>query len=160
MSTRTDTVIVQNDTNVNLTQVVIVMSPHLNGSAAREIVPLFNDREVSRSNPLPPGSQAQREVSNLNRRFRYARFIFRFGTGPELSTGPYTTPGNDRFIQQIRLAVVRTDGRYVQVQIEDQKPFALLADVHASEFNDNDHADSDTASECRESEEKAAQPTL
>jgi hypothetical protein len=41
-------------------------------------------------------------------------------------------------MEQIRPDVIRTDGRYVQVQIEDQLPFNIFADEKAQEFDEND----------------------
>ncbi len=138
MSMKSEQVIVQNDANSPITEAVIVMSENLNGTQSRNIVPIFGNAEVSATNPLPAGQQAQRDISNLNKRFKFAKFKFKFGNGLEIVTGPYTTQGQNRFIQQIRLAVVRSDGKYVQVQIEDQQPFNLFADEKAQEFDEKD----------------------
>lgn len=136
MGVETEQVIVQNETNLPLIKAVVVMSQNLNGNQSRNIIPLFNNSEVSAGNPIPANLQAERIISNLDKKFRYAKFVFRFEGGAELVSGPYTTPGPNRFIQQIRLAVRRTDGKYIQVQIEDQKEFSLFADEKSEEFDD------------------------
>jgi hypothetical protein len=139
---RTNQLIVQNGTPLQIVFAEVIFSTNLNGRQAQSFTPQYLDEPISSTNPLPSLQQAQLEMTNLNQKYRYARFRFRFRSlSTVFSFGPYKTEANNSFIQQVRFAVRRTDGRYLQVQIEEQKPFTNVADDDVDTFDDDPNAD-------------------
>ncbi|BAT56971.1 hypothetical protein NOS3756_59830 (plasmid) [Nostoc sp. NIES-3756] len=137
VSDYTEKVTVINATEKALTKADIILSdvvsddPHNHEERTIEL--------ASPGNKIPAavnGKDQQRDSKvydpnnpDLNKKFKFqsAKFKFQFeGNSTDFEMGSYKTLGKDRFIQQIELKVGRSDGKYVQVTLDDQRPLSQI----------------------------------